>query len=128
MSRLVLRHRSAPAIHPLKHRTLIQLDDFLEFRTHNIDDLVISQVQHSFVARASQEAAQNSFVRRRAVRKLVVHKRARQHAAAFAARHQEPEARRQLLELVHVIAQRDGNRRAIGNAEQVIGEIAVNPF
>ena len=126
VSRLVLRHGAAPAVHAGEDRAGVQLQNIPEFAMHRLQDLVIAETEHGFIARAPQEATQDAFVLGRAMRKLIVDESAGQHACAFAARHQETEARRQTRQLLLVVTQGDGDGRAVRDVQKVPGKAAVH--
>src|SRR5664279_6158993 len=85
VSRLVLRHGSAPAVHARENRPRLQFKNVLELAVYRLQYLVVREAEDRFIACASQETAQDSFALGGAVRKLIVNEGAGQHACALAA-------------------------------------------
>src|SRR6478752_2524698 len=91
----ILGHRTLPAIDASEEWLRFQSNDLAKFLSHDTQDLIMCKLQHLLVAAAAKKAAQQCPIFRSAMRELGVHESCRQHALAFPARDQKPEAWRQ---------------------------------
>ncbi len=97
-----------------------------ELALHGLQQFFVAESEHGFVASAAEEAAQDAFAFGCTMRKFVVDEGAGQHARAFTAGDEKSEARRQLCQLLFVVAERHRHRRAVGDAEKVVRQLMID--
>src|SRR5690348_14038987 len=95
MSDFVLRHGIAPFVNANESRLRFNLQNFIQFATNQINDLVLGKLDGVRIASATEKDAKQSHVVGRSILEFVVHEGAGHHALAFAARNQKSKTRRQ---------------------------------
>src|SRR5215469_13232779 len=122
VSDAILGHGTLPFVNPGKERLGGETNDLLELGADDGEDLVLGEGQDLFIARSTEEAANEGAILGRAVGELVVHESSGEHALAFAAGHQKAEARRQRLAYCLVVAKGHGDRGAVVDPAKLMAE------
>jgi hypothetical protein len=112
----VLGHGGLPFIDAGEERRGAEAEDLLQFVADYGNDGVVGELPDIFRVGAGEETAEQGAILRGAVGELVVNECRGQQALAFGARHEKSEAGRELLADVAIIAEADGDRRAVTNA------------
>ena len=124
----ILRHRRLPLIDASKQRLRIKSDDLLQLPANNLQNFGFTTLQNFLVPRAPQKTANNRPIFRRTMRKLIVHKRRRQHAVSRAARHQKSETRRKRTPHLLVVSQCHRHRRTVRDIAEIASQTSIRRF
>src|SRR3989442_516282 len=125
MAYAVLCHRTLPFVDTGEKRFGGEAEDLFQFVANDFQEFVVAAVQNPFIARTSQETADESAIFGSTVGKLVMDEGGRQHTSAFAARHQKAEAERQSTAHIVVVPERDCDGRAVANLAQLARQVVV---
>src|ERR1035441_5723317 len=116
MTDAVLGHGGLPFIDAGEERRGAEAEDLVQFVADYRDDGVAGKLPDIFRVRSGEEAAQKGAVFGGAVGELVVNEGRGQQALAFTAGHEKSEAGWKCLADVAIVAEADGNGRAVANA------------
>jgi len=119
----VLGHGGLPFINAGEERSGAEADDLLQFGANDGDDGVVGKLPNVFGAGSGEKATEKSAVRRGAVREFVVDERGGQQAFAFTARDEKSETGRERLADVAIVAETNGDGRAVADAGEFGGEL-----
>jgi hypothetical protein len=119
----VLGHGGLPFIDAGEERSGAEAEDLLQFGANDGDDGVVGKLPDVFGAGSGEEAAQQGAVRGGAVGEFVVDESGGQQAFAFTARDEKSEAGRERLADFAIVAETNGDGRAVADAGEFGGEL-----
>ena len=122
MADAVLGHGGLPFIDAGEERRGAEAEDLLQFVADYGDDGVVGELPDIFRVRSGEEAAQQGAIFGGAVGELVVDEGCGQQALAFAAGHEKSEAGWERLADFAIVAEADGDGRAVGDGGEFGGE------